>query len=183
METSAQRRARQNRALVAQHPRWRGIRHPELLVLPPVRFSRLDMLPAVERGRAAAGPPLDRHAAWERRAAESAAVVEAHPRWHGVRHPERLTLTRPPDERAAWRLYRYAVRRALARLQESETLCARIDAVAAGIEHRGWGWSTNPSAALPAKPPSPPREHPLHAEAPPSRAQPRRRPGTTPVRV
>jgi len=66
------------------------------------------------------------------------------------------TFSRPPDERTAWRVYRLAVRRALARLHESEILCARIDAVAAGIERRRWGWSTSPAAAPPPRPPSPP---------------------------
>jgi hypothetical protein len=67
-----------------------------------------------------------------------------------------VVVTGPLDERAAWRLYRFAVRRALARLHESEILCARIDAVASGIEGRRWGWSTNPAAAPSPRPPSPP---------------------------
>jgi hypothetical protein len=44
-------------------------------------------------------------------------------------------------------VYRMAISRALEHLHESELLCARIDAVAAGLDRRRWSWSTNPTAA------------------------------------
>jgi hypothetical protein len=130
MATSAtERRARRNREIVDEHPRWRGIRHPELLVLPPRRYSRLDMLPAVERSRLQPAPEPNRRSRWEVRRDANAAIVAEHPRWRGIVHPERLEFLRPLDEHAARRLYQRAVARALARLRESERICAEIDAV------------------------------------------------------
>lgn len=150
--SAAERRRSAGAAVVAAHPRWRGITHPELLTLPPRRFSPLDMLPAVGRGRQRFG---------ETRAERARAIVAAHPRWHGIRHPERLDFTTVPSEETALLAYRAALRVALAHVRESEALCSRIDAVADRIERRSWPWGAAP-ARLPgsSSPPRPPRRRP-----------------------
>ena len=154
METTsaAQRRRQQTSAIVSAHPRWRGVRHPQLLTLSPTRFSSLDMLPAVERARTpSASQPVNGSSAWKRRVEQNGAIVDAHPCWRGITHPERLFFPGPLDERSAQLGYRGAVTRALARVRESEALCARIDAVAGGLDHRRWSWSTSPAAAPPRR--------------------------------
>jgi hypothetical protein len=143
MTTSAiERRRERGAAVAAAHPRWHGIQHPELIVVPPRRFSQLDMLPAVERAAAPRSLP---------RAERSRAIVAAHPRWHGIKHLERLVFSDLPSEDLSLLSYRAAVRLALAHLQESEQLCRRIDAVAASIHRRSWPWAAAP-ASVPARP-------------------------------
>jgi hypothetical protein len=134
--TAAERRRAAGAALVEAHPRWHGIRHPELLLLPLRRFSRLDMLPAVERGPARDG---------RTRPEQARAIVAAHPRWRGIRHPERLVFAPVPDWETALLAYRAALRVALVHLNESESMCRQIDAVADRIDRRSWPWSAAPS--------------------------------------
>jgi hypothetical protein len=81
--SAAGRRRSAGAAVVAAHPRWHGVRHPELIALPRRRFSRLDLQPAIERGSM-------RYESV--RAERAAAIVAAHPRWRGIKHPERLDL-------------------------------------------------------------------------------------------
>ncbi len=135
--TAAERRRSSNLAIVSAHPRWHGIRHPELIPFPPRRFSQLDMLPAVEHSRA-----------WPatRRAERTREIVAAHPRWHGIRHPERIVFPERVDPLLA---YRAAVRVARQRVRESEELCAHVAAVAAAFERRPWPWSASPARLAP----------------------------------
>src|SRR5690349_13745917 len=117
MDTALQRRAAGNAAIVAAHPRWHGVQHPELIDFPRRRFSRLDMLPVEER-RGERGA--------ERRTRRNAEIVAAHPRWRGIRHPELIDFAPFIDESAARRAYFAAVLRAQARLERSEQLYERI---------------------------------------------------------
>jgi len=97
--------------------------------------------------------------ATERRTRRNRTIVDQHPQWRGIRHPQRIMFQRSLDEATARRMYHAAVLRALEHLRQSETLCSSIDAVAGRLEHRAWGWSTNPAAATPPRPPAaPPRE-------------------------
>ena len=141
---AAERRQARNAALVAGHPRWHGIRHPELIPFPPRRFSRFDMLPAVERRRPRPGG---------RRAERSRDIIAAHPRWRGIRHPERVVFPAAPRTEAALLTYRAAVRVALGHVHESEDLCRRITAVADGIDRRSWPWGAAPARLSPVPPP------------------------------
>src|SRR5215471_6064441 len=100
MDSALQRREAGNAAIVAAHPSWYGIRHPELIDFPRRRFSRLDMLP-VEARRG------EREA--EGRTRRNAEIVAAHPRWRGIRRPELLDFAPPVDESAARRAYFAAV--------------------------------------------------------------------------
>src|SRR6266705_2213189 len=101
MASPVEQRAARNSAIIALHPRWHGIRHPDLIDLPLPRLSRIDMLPAVRLG-------AERE--WERRARWNAEIVAAHPRWHGIRHPDRIVFApQPPDERDARLRLRAAV--------------------------------------------------------------------------
>jgi len=139
------RRRERTAAVVAEHPRWHGIHHPELIALPPRRFSQLDMLPAVERGRVPR-PPVDAHA---RRTERNRQIIEAHPRWRGIRHPDRIVFDEPRTEGDALLVYRAAVRLALRHLRESEVLCDRVAAVAESIDRRRWPWSMSPAESTP----------------------------------
>lgn len=152
------RRLERNAAIMAAHPRWHGVRHPDLIPFPPPkRYSKLDVMPAI--GRSALLPPpgeAARHSSAER-AAHNLEVLEAHPRWRGIRHPERLAFPdhfREPDP-----LLRYhdAVLRAVRGLRESEKLCSRISAVADAIDRRSWPWAVSPGELEPRRPSPPPR--------------------------
>jgi hypothetical protein len=172
--SAAQRRRSRNAAIVEAHPRWHGVRHPELVAFPPRRFSRLDILKAEERERSRPhprpGPPVAPPSA-EERAERNRAVVASHPRWHGIAHPERIVFVEPPDLDAALLAYRAAIRRSLVRLHESEILYTRIAAVAGGLDRRTWSWAANPAAA-----PAPPAAPPTMLETRPA-SRPARRPG------
>jgi hypothetical protein len=154
--SAAERRRVRNGALVAMHPRWHGVRHPELIALPPRRFSQLDMLPAVERGRLRRSATED---AYARRAERSRAIVAAHPRWHGILHPERIVFPESPPEAVALLAYRGSVRRACRHLRESQELYDRVAAIADGIDRRSWPWAASPveRASRPAPPSGPSR--------------------------
>lgn len=150
--SAAERRRQRNLAIVRSHPRWQGIRHPDLIAFAPRRFSRLDMLPAEQRRRSWADrlPPLrptSRRTTWEERAERNRAVVAAHPQWHRILHPERILFPAPPDEDTALLAYRRAVRLAVAHLRESEQIYRRIATVADSLGRRSWSWSANPAAA------------------------------------
>lgn len=142
--SAAERRRSAGAAVVAAHPRWHGIRHPELVALPSRRFSQLDMRPAIERRRA-------RYAST--RAERSAAIVAAHPRWHGIKHPDHLDFGRSTELETAVLAYRAALRIALAHLRDSEQLCREIEAVADRIDRRGWPWGAMPSRLRAGPPP------------------------------
>jgi hypothetical protein len=162
-----------NAALVARHPGWLGIHHPELIALPPRRYSQLDMLPAVEAGRAQRyldrAAPSDAHA---RRVERNATIVAQHPRWRGILHPDRIFFPEPRPEGEPLFEYRAAVRRALKRERESQELCARIESVAASIARRRWPWSASPAELRCDRPPtSPPR---ITSAATPAARRPRR---------
>lgn len=139
----AERRWSAGAAVVASHPRWHGIRHPELLDLPPRRFSRLDMRPAIERGPGRYGGA---------RAERAAAIVAAHPRWRGIKHPERLDFGRSSELERAILGYHAALRVALAHVRDSEQLCRQIEAVADGIDRRSWPWGAAPGRLRAARP-------------------------------
>jgi hypothetical protein len=141
--SAAERRRTCNAALVAHHPGWTGIRHPELIPFPPRRFSQLDVLPAVERARA-----------WpEQRAERNRTIVASHPRWRHIRHPERIGFLDAADEGTALLAYR-AIRVAREHARESQRLYDQIAAVAGAIGRRTWPWSAAPTLA-PAPPPVP----------------------------
>lgn len=127
------------------------------MALPPRRFSQLDMLPAVETGRARryVGParPSDAHA---RRLERNAAVVAEHPRWQGILHPDRIFFPEPRPELEPLFEYRAAIRRALKRERESRELCARIESVAATIGSRRWPWGASPAELRSDGPPTAP---------------------------
>jgi hypothetical protein len=168
--SAAQRRQLRNAAIVDEHPRWHGVRHPELIAFPPRRFSRLDVLKAEERERARPRPrPEPAVPSAERRAVHNRAVVAAHPRWHGIAHPERIVFFETPDLDVALISYRSAIRRALVRLQKSEDLCMRIAAVAGALDHRTWSWATDPASA-PTRP-APPPDFSGAAVPPPTRVK------------
>jgi hypothetical protein len=172
--SAAQRRRSRNAAIVEAHPRWHGVRHPELIAFPPRRFSRLDMLRAEERERSRPRPRLQPPApppSAEERATHNRGIVAAHPRWRGIAHPERIVFLEPPDLDAALLAYRAAIRRSLVRLQQSEELYGRIAAVAGALDRRTWSWAANPATA-PAHTATPP---PPQAARPASRPARRRR--------
>ena len=156
--SAAARRLERNAAIMAAHPRWHGVRHPDLIPFPPPkRYSKLDVMPAI--GRSALLPPPGEDARHSRaeRAAHNLEVLEAHPRWRGIRHPERLAFPdhfREPDP-----LLRYhdAVLRAVRGVRESERLCSRISAVADAIDRRSWPWAASPAQLGPRRPSPPPR--------------------------
>jgi len=90
-----------------------------------------------------------------RRLERNTAIVAAHPRWQGVRHPERVVFAEhlcAPDPVVA---YHDAVRRALRSLHESEQLCSRVRAVADAIDRRSWPWAASPAELEPRRPPPP----------------------------
>jgi hypothetical protein len=153
MSTGSAIDRRRDRAavVIAGHPSWRGIHHPELITLPPRRFSQLDMLPAIERGRPSFGS-LDAHA---RRTERNRQIIAAHPRWRGIRHPDRIVFVEAPRDADPLRAYHLAVRRALRHLRESQVLCERVSAVADSIDGQRWPWCMSPAELAP-KTPKPP---------------------------
>ena len=181
--SAADRRRVRGAALVADHPRWQGIRHPELIALPPRRFSQLDMLPVIEAERLRRLLPRDAHA---RRAERNRQIVAAHPRWRGIVHPERLVFPPPPTEAEVRRAYHATLRRARQRLEESEELCATVAAVADRLDHRRWPWAASPAEL--AEPPEAPDERrggrlhlpPLLRSRRPTRTRPRPAPRLLP---
>jgi hypothetical protein len=164
------RRLDRNAAIIAAHPRWHGIRHPELIPFPRRRFSQLDMLPVVERTRSRM-PPVAEDARGSRaeRIAHTREIVAAHPRWHGIRHPERVVFSTVAPlldrERAARLGYEAAVLRAVRGVRESEELCAQITSVAAAIDRRPWPWAASPDRIEPTQPAPPSRWRGLRALA------------------
>lgn len=154
--SAAERRRARNAALVAQHPGWRGIHHPELIALPPRRFSQLDMLSAVEHARAW---PRQRDGqgaqdAHSRRAERMREIVGRHPRWRGIIHPERIFFPEPGPQPEPLLSYRGAVCRALEGVHRSEDLCERIAAVADALDRRHWPWAASPTVTSTATPPA-----------------------------
>jgi hypothetical protein len=181
--SAADRRRTRGAALFAAHPRWHGIRHPELIAPPPVRFSQLDMLPVVEAERLRRLLPHDAHG---RRAERNRQIVAAHPRWRGIVHPERLVFPEPITEAEIRQAYRSAVRRARERLDESQRVCASVCAVADRLDHRRWPWGASP-AELPVPPATPDEPRPGGLRLPrvlrsrrPTRALPRPAPRVLP---
>jgi hypothetical protein len=180
--SAAARRLERNAAIVAAHPRWLGIRHPELLEFPTSRrYSQLDVVRVTRRGPLLLPPPSDR-------AAYSRAVVAAHPRWRGITHPERIVFAERPYMQDPLATYQAAVLRALRGVRESERLCAEISAVAEAIDRRSWPWGASPDRLLPlTKPSSRPslwdRARPLAARLRRDRptAGPHRRPAVRPI--
>lgn len=174
--SAADRRRTRGAALVAGHPRWHGIRHPELIALPPRRFSQLDMLPVIEAERLRRLLPQDAHG---RRLERNRQIVAAHPRWRGIVHPERLVFPGPVTEAEVRRAYHATLRRARQRLEESEELCASVTAVADRLDHRRWPWAASPAELQ--EPPETPDERrrgrlhlpPLVRSRGPRRARPR----------
>ena len=154
--SAAARRLDRNAAIIAAHPRWHGIRHPELIPFPPPkRYSRLDMLPAIGRNRPGARAAWDVPRSRAERIAHNRELLAAHPRWRGILHPERLVFAEhlwEPDPVVA---YHDAVRRALRSLHESEQLCSRVRAVADAIDRRSWPWAASPAELEPRRPPPP----------------------------
>ena len=135
MKYSSERVAR-NAALVATHPTWHGVRHPDRLDFsPPRRHSARSILPAVER--AGARNADLRAANYSRRRVDRIAdVVAAHPQWHGIRHPERLDFVLPPDEYRLRRDLAAAIRAANESLARSERIAARLTTIADGADTR-----------------------------------------------
>lgn len=117
------RRSEWNAALVAEHPNWHGIRHPELIDFPPPRSTSDATCPAPVLRSADADVSL-------RRIAATAELVAAHPNWHGVRHPERIAFVHRMSEREAREWLAVAVTRAGRDLSESAALYDRIAQVA-----------------------------------------------------
>jgi len=142
------RRHAASEALVRAHPRWRGIHHPEAIDFLPRRFSRLDVLPALEREGACAA---------ERRARHNADVVAAHPRWRGVRHPELIDFAPQSHEWLARHGYLASIRLALQRLERSEELYDEIVAAAEGTGPAAVAEEEHPASVirLPAARPLP----------------------------
>lgn len=154
--SAAERRRARNAALVAQHPAWRGIHHPELIAFPPRRFSQVDMLSALEHARAWPRPrdgPGTRDA-HSRRAERMRDVVARHPRWRGIVHPERIFFPESGLESEPLLSYRGAVCRALEGVHRSEDLCERIAAVADALDRRSWPWAASPTMTSAAAPPA-----------------------------
>src|SRR5579864_8206093 len=159
IESAAERRRQQNAALVAGHPRWRGIQHPELIPFPPRRYSARDVLPAVERARA-----------WPAHARRTRDIVAAHPRWHGIRHPERIVFPDLPRRDGTVLAYRAALRVALSDLRDSEQLARKVAGVAAAIGRRSWPWAASPALATPrVSPEARPRSTPAPRPGPRAR--------------
>ena len=156
--SAAARRLERNAAIIAAHPRWLGIRHPDLVPFPPPRrYSQLDVLPAVG-SRVIPPAPLG-HVPNSRaeRVAHTVEVLEAHPRWRGIQHPERLVF---PEHASEWDPllgYHDAVLRAVRGVDESERLCERIAAIADAIDRRSWPWAASPAELKPRRQPRPPR--------------------------
>ena len=134
------RRARRRARRAA--PALAGIHHPELIAFPPRRYSQLDMLPAVERGRALAAPSAD---AYMRRVARTREIVARHPRWRGILHPERIFFPEPQAEVDPVLVYRAAVRRASGRAQVEELYSGSARSADA-IDRRSWPWAASPGS-------------------------------------
>jgi hypothetical protein len=149
---SCMRRAQRNAAIVAAHPNWHGIRHPELIDFPPPSATA-DAKPAgLTRPGTEAQPQRIR----------AAALVAAHPNWHGVRHPDRIEFVPRRDEREAQASFAWAVRRARRDLSESAALYARIAAVAERA-HSRLETAAAPRAAGASAPTFLPRSQPRRA--------------------
>jgi hypothetical protein len=159
--SAAERRRAQSAALVAQHPRWRGIRHPELIAIPPRRYSQLDMLPAVEYGRAWPLPPQGprREDAHAQRVERTLEIIARHPRWRGILHPDRIVFPESELHSEPLLAYRAAVRQALEGVHKSQDLYQRIAAVADTIERRRWPWAASPAGASAIAPSAVPASH------------------------
>jgi hypothetical protein len=156
--STAARRTERNAAIIAAHPRWHGVRHPDLISFPPPkRYSKLDVMPAI--GRSALLPPPAEDARHSRadRAAHNLEVLEAHPRWRGIQHPERLVFPEHVREPDSLLRYHDAVLRAVRGVRESERLYSRISAVADAIDRRSWPWAASPAELEPDRPSPPPR--------------------------
>jgi hypothetical protein len=79
-----------------------------------------------------------------RRIDRNAAIIAAHPLWHGIRHPERIVFPEHLQGRDPIVAYHQAVLRAVRTVRESEELCRRISAVADAIDRRSWPWAASP---------------------------------------
>jgi len=149
------RRLERHAAIVAAHPRWHGVRHPDLIPFPPPRrYSQLDV-PAAIRHAPLLPPPDSVPRLRAGRAAHNREVVESHPRWHGIRHPERLDFPERFPEPDPLLGYHDAVLRAVRGVRESERLYIQISAVTDALDRRSWPWGASPAELDPSRP-SPP---------------------------
>jgi hypothetical protein len=146
--SAAARRFERNAAIVAAHPHWVGIRHPELIPFPHRRrYSKLDMLPGAARSPVLAAPSRTD------RVARTREIVAAHPRWRGITHPDRIIFPAHVSVPDPLTQYRNAVLRAVRGVRESERLCAEISGVADAVDRRAWPWAASPEQ-LQSTPPS-----------------------------